>query len=85
MVFVNPQIYCTLLCRLGSPSRLVQSAKNRTINLTDWTHTMTFFHITTLQVYNKIIFNFLHHLVFQHTFVSTTFLTPYGHSSWLRR
>ena len=28
-----------------SPSRLVQSAKNRTINLTDWTHTMNYFYI----------------------------------------
>ena len=38
MVFVNPQNNCTLLGRVDSPSRLVQSAENRTINLTDWTY-----------------------------------------------
>ena len=50
------QIYCTLLDRLDSPSRLVQSAKNRTINLTDWTHTMNYFYSTVLtSVINNVI------------------------------
>ena len=44
MVLVNPQFYCTLLDRLDSPSRLVQSVKNCTMILTDRTHTMNYFY-----------------------------------------